>query len=167
MDTKQQDNRELKMKIVPFANKVSRPYRNIMRFLDYPVQNIKVDTFSTGRRMTIEVKEPKFNKKYFLFAWEDDGVLETIEKSGLKVGDLLSICVEMTTYPVDAKKVTDDKGKQHATAWRVVADNAFPQGVPESDRFFKFMVIKRSFEKKPAVTAGCLSTEELIAKMVG
>ncbi len=132
---------------------------NRMTFYDCEVKNIKADKYSSGKRMCIEIEAPRIKRKYFLYAWSDDGIEEAIEKSGLKKGDLISCYTELTYY----KK---DDGR-HYEAFKIVANDAYDSKVPENERYFKFMVIKRDVKEKKQTSGSCLSKEDILMKMLG
>ena len=70
---------------------------NMMTFYNCKVLNIKTVEYKAGKRMSIEIEAPKLRKKYYLFAWSDDGIEEAIEKSKLKVGDYISCHTELSS----------------------------------------------------------------------
>ena len=132
---------------------------NRMTFYDCKVVNIKTQQYKAGKRMTIEIEAPKLKKKYYLFAWTDDGIEDAIENSSLRVGDYISCCTELSYY--------QNKDGRHCEAYKIVANEAYDDKIPENERFFKFMVIKRDCEAKSKSTGSCLSKNEILMKMLG
>lgn len=132
---------------------------NKMTFYDCKVMNIKTQQYKAGKRMTIEIEAPKFRKKYYLFAWADDGIEDAIEKSGLKVGDYISCHTELSYY--------QNKDGRHCEAYKIVANEAYDEKVPENERYFKFMVIKRESEVKKQNAGSHLTKNDILMKMLG
>ena len=131
---------------------------NRMTFYSCKVLSINTVEYKAGKRMSIEIEAPKFKKKFYLFAWSDNGVCEAIEKSGLKVGDYISCHTELSYY-----KNSDGR---HCEAYKIVPDTDFNSEIPENERHFKLMVIKRevqSVQKKSQY----LSKNDLLKKMIG
>ncbi len=151
----------MKIKYVNFEIKDENVHTswNQMNFFDCRVLSIRTDSYNAGKRMSIEIEAPKLLKKYFLYAWSDNGVCDAIEKSSLKVGDFISCHTELTYYQKDGR---------HLAAYKIVPDYAYDSRVPENERYFKLMVIKRESEKpKPAKKEGCLSKNDILMKMLG
>ncbi len=151
----------MKIKYVTYdheLNKESLPW-NQMSFYDCKVLNIQTIEYKAGKRMSIEIEAPKLRKKYYLYAWSDDGVLDAIEKSSLKIGDLISCHTELSYY--------QNKDGRHCEAYKIVADASYDGKVPENERYFKFMIIKREDAPKNKKKDSYLSKNDILMKMLG
>lgn len=128
----------MKIKYVEYepvtGNKELEPW-NTMTFYECKVLNINTVEYKAGKRMSIEIEAPKLRKKYYLYAWSDAGACEAIEKSGLKVGDYISCHTELSYY--------HNKDGRHCEAYKIIGNSAYDSKIPENERYFKFMVIKR------------------------
>lgn len=138
-------------------NFVYEPW-NIMTFYDCQVTNITLQEYDAGKRMSIEITAPRLRKKYFLFAWEDNGICDAIMKSHLKVGDYISCHTELSYYV--------NKEGRHCEAYRIIANDAFDKNAKENPRNFKLMRIRREKNEK-SKSSPFLSKNELIKKMIG
>ncbi len=152
----------MKIKYVPYelpsGMKELTPW-NQMTFYECKVLSLNVQEYKAGKRMSIEIEAPKLRKKYYLFAWSDAGILQAIEKSGLKAGDYISCHTELSYYQ-------NSEGR-HCEAYKIVADNAYQDNIPESERYFKFMVIKREVASQPENKSPYMSKNDLLRKMLG
>ncbi|MCR5402912.1 MAG: hypothetical protein K6E91_03725 [Butyrivibrio sp.] len=143
----------------PTADKENMSW-NIMTFYGCRVISMNTVEYKAGRRMSIEIEAPKFRKKYYLYAWSDAGVLNAIEKAGLQVGDYISCHTELSYYK-------NSEGR-HCEAYKIVANDAYDSKVPENERFFKFMIIKRdSVSNNRNQKKTYMSKNELLRKMIG
>lgn len=133
---------------------------NMMNFYECKVLNLEVVQYEkAGKRMSIEIEAPKFRKKFFLFAWEDQGVFEAIEKSGLKIGDYISCHAELSYY--------QNKEGRYCDCYKIIPDQAFDKRVKENPRYFKLMRIKREFKKETTTHSGHLSKDALLKLIIG
>ncbi len=133
-------------------------YWNRMTFYECKVLSIQVQDYEAGKRMSIEIEAPKLKKKYYLFAWSDNGICQAILDSKLKEGDYISCHAELSYYK--------NKEGRSCSSFRIVADDSFIENQTETPRYFKLMRIKRVIEEKEKAT-GYISKNELIKKMLG
>lgn len=131
---------------------------NRMTFFDCKVINIQIQEYNAGKRMSIEIEAPKLRKKYYLFAWSDNGVCDAILNSNLQVGDYISCHAELSYY--------QNKDGRHCEAYRILADDAYDPRIPENPRYFKLMRIRREDTKKQNESK-YLSKNDLLKKMLG
>ena len=142
----------------PEGKKEYTPW-NRMTFYDCRVVNIQTSGYKAGKRMSIEIEAPKLRKKYYLYAWSDEGIYAAIEKSGLKEGDLISCHTELSYY--------QNKDGRHCEAFKVVANDAYDSKIPENELYFKFMIIKReSNTSSQAKKSSYLSKNDILQKMI-
>lgn len=147
---------------IPSSEKKIWPW-NMMTFYDCKVLSIDTVKYEkAGKRMSIEIEAPKLRKKYYLYAWSDEGICEAIEKSGLKVGDYISCHAELSYY--------QNKEGRHCEAYKIMADSAFltDEKLKETPRFFKLMRIRRDTKKEPERTpSGHLTKNQMLKMMLG
>ena len=144
---------------LPSGSKEFAPW-NTMTFYECKVLNISTTEYEAGRRMTIEIEAPKLRKKYYLFAWSDTGTCDAIEKSGLKVGDYISCHTELSYYK--------NKDGRHCEAYKIISNAAYDERIPENERFFKFMVIKREIKTNVQFQKSTfMSKNDILKKMLG
>ena len=131
---------------------------NMMTFYDMKVINVTINQYEkAGKRMSIELEAPKLRKKYYLYAWEENGLFDAIQKSGLRIGDNISCHAELSYYK--------DKDGRYCEAYRIVADADF-YGSKETPRNFKLMRIRRDVVKQVS-EGNHLSKEDLLKMMLG
>lgn len=142
----------------PSEKKEFSPW-NQMTFFDCKVNSIEVKEYQAGKKVCIEIEAPKLRKKYYLFAWSDMGIADTILQSGLRAGDYISCYTELSYY--------QNKDGRHCEAYRIVPNYAYIEGIPEQKIYFKLMRIRREEVKKQDTTSKYLSKNDILKKMLG
>ncbi len=142
------------------SEKAYEPW-NMMNFYECKVLNIEIREYEkAGKRMSIEIEAPKLRKKYFLFAWSEQGVCDAIEKSGLRAGDYISCHAELSYY--------QNKDGRHCEAYKIIPDFAYDERIKENPRYFKLMRIKRVVKTvKESTQSNHLSKDDLLKMMIG
>lgn len=149
------------MEIIPYTYKGERKPWNLMQFNSVTVLSTRVDQFEkAGKRMTVEVEAPKLRKKFFLYAWEDNGVLEAVESASLKEGDIISVNTELSYYKNKEK---------HCEAFQIVGNPGFSEGATANEWYFPLLCVVKRKADAPAPTDdnGYLSKNDLLKMMLG
>lgn len=143
----------------------------VVQFRNLKVESMETKNFSTGRRISIKVRNSKYTnsegkeayKTYWLHAFEDGGVLGAIENS-VQVGDLISVfCV-----PKNNKKVEGGK-TVYQTSYQIIPNDLYDDRIPENGYFFKLAKVARPIKEKKEnpYAENVLSTQEIIERMIG
>lgn len=130
---------------------------NMMTFYDCKVVNMSMSEYSAGKRLNIEVEAPRFRKKFYLYAWSDNGVLDAILKDNLKIGDYISCHCELQYYK--------NKDGRHLEAYRIIPDESLLGIEAESDRVFKLMRIRE--DNSDENSSKFLSKNDILSMMLG
>ena len=133
---------------------------NQMAFFGCKVLNVKVDVFEkSGKRLSIEVEVPKLKKKFFVYTFNDGNLVDTVEQSGVKIGDVISFYAELTYYK--------NSSGRYCEAYKIRPNVQYVQGSPETPTYFQFMRIVREAPKPAQTAGGHMTKDELLNKMLG
>ncbi len=148
----------MKQKFV-HLNSPKIPVWNQVCFLGCKVLSIQEKQFKAGKRISIEIEAPKFKKKFYLFGFNDGGLVDTIINSGIRQGDIISCYAELSYY--------QNSDGRHCEAYKLMANQAYESNMPETDKFFQFMRICREDTPVSQQTGNGLSKDQIVAKMLG
>lgn len=129
---------------------------NLMSFYDCKVLDVTVKEYQTGKRLTLELEAPHLKKKFFLFSWNDEGIVDIILNSGLEEGDIISCYGELGYYP-------NSEGKYYE-AYKIMPNHHFFEYnlQRQSEGVFKLMRIVKSEKKKKPI-----ELNDLLKQIIG
>ena len=129
-------------------------------FYGCKVLKIETNEFkSSGKRMSIEIEAPHLKKKYYLYCFNDNGLVDIVAQSGLRTGDFLSCFAEITYYK--------NKDGKYCEAYKIRPNVSYSDGTSESEYHFQFMRIVRENTPEKKAAPGRYTKEEILNKMLG
>ena len=150
----------MQQKYVHFASKRPSGW-NLMAFYGCKVLSLEATEFKAGKRISLEIEAPKLKKKYYLYGFNDEGLVDAIMSSGLKVGDVISCYAELSYYK--------NNNGRYCEAYKIAPNCAYNKDIPENETYFQFLRIVREDTCANAANNtnnGHLTKEQLISKLL-